>query len=374
MGSSSDPRIVCPKCHATYRPPPGGEGSKVRCAKCRAVFRAFCEEASQPSPSADRTLVELSGSAFPDAPPLGAIVGDCEIVDLLGEGGMGVVYKAVRRTLRRTVALKVLPPSVRETKPELAERFLTEAQIAANLDHKNIVTVYNADRDGARIFIEMELVEGGSVAKLLQEGPLSEQEATRIVVCVAEALGYAHARGIVHRDVKPENILLTPQGEAKIADFGLAGNVLDKREEGLAADAVAEGSASLERGRIMGTPPYMSPQQCRGEPVDGRTDIYALGAAFHALLCGRLPFDDANPMVILVRQQEDPVPDVRKLAPRVSERAWNVIRKAMAKDLKDRYATCRELVQDLTGTESGAPGALGFWDDFSKMVKGVRRG
>ena len=369
---------VCPHCGTRYGLPADALGKRARCARCRGLFVAGPARAGEPlanpSPEASAGGGNPLPSKFPDAPPLGSVVGDCQIVDMVGEGGMGVVYKAVRRILKRVVALKVLPPSVSGRNPNYARRFLTEARLAAGLSHPNVVAVFNAGRDGGFVFIEMEFVEGRSLADLLKEGPVAEREAVRIVRAAAEALDYAHRRGVVHRDVKPENILLTNQGAVKITDFGVAGYVWDKRETGLVSDALA--FHAKEGGALLGTPRYMSPQQCRGEPVDGRADVYALGAICFALLCGRAPFDDLDASVLLDRHQKDPVPDIRKVRPGVSERAWGAIRKAMAKELKDRFASCGEfaaaLAEEADAPHGGADAAGEFWKSFASMVRGAK--
>ena len=420
-------KVVCPHCKETYTLPAKARNRPLRCAKCRTVFRASTDEkpdaasagapeASKPQsdepPSSDSqgsdseissrqygavshsgmSLSEAEGaeagarkrlkSHFPDAPPIGSVIGDCELTDLLGEGGMGIVYKAVRRTLKRIVALKVVPRSVARRAPTYGPRLITEAQAAAGLSHPNIVLVYNAGKDADHVFMEMEFVPGRSLKSITKEGPLSELEATRIAKAVGEALGYSHERGIVHRDIKPDNIMLTNDGIVKVTDFGLAGNVWDASEEGLTADASAADASQKKAGAIMGTVGYMSPQQCRGEPLDGRTDIYALGATFYALLCGRSPFKHPNPVIVLQRHQKEPVPDIRKLNPNVSGATWAVIQKAMAKELEDRYQTCEEFVEALSGssTATGQSGkassdqADDFMASFAKMLSGVKKG
>lgn len=374
MCATNGLRTLCPQCGARQRLRPQAVGKRVRCAKCAFVFQPVPFEPApspQQAPSADSAF----RSAFPDAPPLGHVIGDCRLVDYLGEGGMGIVYKAVRRLLRRTVALKVLPKSVSQRSPEYARRFATEAQVAASLRHPNIVLVFNAGWDGDCVFMEMEYVEAKPLSHHLREGSLSEREAVRIVSCAAQALDYAHRMGIVHRDVKPENILLTPQGEVKITDFGVAGSVWDRRETGLVAEASSGGAK--DSGAILGTPRYMSPQQCRGEPVDGRTDVYALGATCFALLAGRPPFDDEDFAAILRRQQTEPLPDIRQINPRVSDRAWSAIQKAMAKEVDERFPTCSEFAAALVGGPPAAGGEGGadpdaFWKSFAEMVRGVK--
>ena len=419
-------KVVCPKCQEAYKLPAKARNRPLRCAKCRTVFRASVpdtqgadssarsgEQASDSAESSapasedsdssvsSRGNVEASGSGtrssqaseaesggpksftshFPDAPPIGSVIGDCEIMELLGEGGMGIVYKAVRRTLKRIVALKVVPKSVAKRSPTYGPRLISEAQSAARLSHPGIVIVFNAGKDGDHVFMEMEFVPGQSLKSITKEGALSELEAIRIVKTAAGALGYAHDHGVVHRDIKPDNIMLTNDGIVKVADFGLAGNIWDRREEGLTEDAASVDPSLMKAGAIMGTAGYMSPQQCRGEPLDGRTDIYALGATFYALLCGHSPFKHPNPVIVLQKHQKEPVPDIRKLNSNVSDETWEVIQKAMAKELDDRYQSCQELIDALSAPrktegdigQGGADQADDFMASFAKMLSGVKK-
>ena len=381
-------KVVCPQCEAAYQVPDHVKLTRFRCKKCKAVFEAGNAESEKTSsslPSVDGTMSDVTAarkevdSHFPDAPAIGDVIGDCKITDFLGEGGMGVVYKAVRQTLKRIVALKVVPESVNERCPTYGPRLISEAQAAAGLQHPNITMVYNAGRDGGTVFLEMEFVPGQSLKGVIKKAPMSEIEATRVIRSTAKALSYASENGIVHRDIKPDNIMLTNDGVVKVADFGLAGNVWDKEEAGLAEDATKIDPKQTKAGAIMGTLGYMSPQQCRGEPLDGRTDVYALGATFYALLCGHPPFQHPNPVVVLKLHQTEPVPDIREETPHVSEHAWEVIQKAMAKELTDRYQTGDEMAEAL----AAAPGAEGeeaeegdadeFMASLAKMLGGAKK-
>jgi len=380
-------RVVCPKCGAAYKLPAAAKQPRARCSKCKTVFDTAQHvedsgvQGDSPSPS-DSTPRKKPRSRFQDAPAIGDVIGDCHITDVLGEGGMGIVYKAVRRMLKRQVALKVLPKSIAERAPAYVERFIKEAQSAARLSHPNIVAVYNVGKDGDQAYMEMEFVPGRSLRGIINEGPLSELEATRIAKITADALSYAHEEGIIHRDIKPDNIMLTNDGTVKVADFGLAANVWDRSETAVSEEAPSEGAEPPKGGITVGTPQYMSPQQCRGETVDGRTDIYALGATFYALLCGHAPFVHKSPMIVMARQQTDPVPDIREENANVSDHTWAVILKAMAKELEDRYQSCEELVEALSapagdeaeGQQTGGKPPDEFWDSFAKMVGGAKKG
>ena len=194
----------------------------------------------------------------------------------LGQGGMGTVYLAIDTRLKRNVALKVLPKEMAADEAAV-KRFLREARVAARLNHPNVVAVYDVDRQRGFCFLVMELVDGRTASELLREGPLSWTEATRLVADACRGLVAAHEAGLVHRDIKPSNIMRTNDGLVKLADFGLA-KVMD--DPGPAKNPLTQS------GTILGTPHYMSPEQCRGEPVDARSDLYSLGATYYTLLAG----------------------------------------------------------------------------------------
>lgn len=260
-----------------------------------------------------------------------------EIEEQIGGGGMGVVYRAVDRRLQRTVALKFLPPEWGRD-PKAKERFLVEARAAAALDHPNICPVYEISETAeGRLFLVMPLYEGGSLAERLSAGQFGVRDALRIVVEAARGLGHAHRAGIVHRDIKPANLMLTSEGTVKILDFGLA--------------KFAGGQALTATGTLMGTPAYMSPEQARGVELDGRTDIWSLGAVLYEMLESRRLFGGANHSVlhaILDRKTEilfgahTPV-EVRRVLARMLER-----------DRDARYASCEELLRDLEAIPAAA--------------------
>ena len=317
-----------------------------------------------------------AGSRFPDAPGPGALVGDCRIVEKLGEGGMGVVYQAVRRVLKRTVALKVLPPSIRTWMPGCGERFVREAQSAARLEHPHAVTVYNAGDDEGLAYIEMEYVVGSPLAEAIREGPLKEAEAARIGAAVARVLGVAHEEGIIHRDIKPGNVMLRRDGEPKVSDFGLAGptrgadHAAADAEDGAAATAPDGDERITSPGVVLGTLGYMAPEQLAGEAVDGRADLYALGVTLYHALTGEIPFGPE-------RTAETEVPDVRAKRPDVSDRMREAIRVATARDADERHEDGEELAAALApadGPMGDADGgdASAFWQSFSRMLRGVR--
>jgi|GEM_PF-589202 len=261
-------------------------------------------------------------------------IGHYTIVSELGRGGMGVVYKAHEESLNRHVALKVLGEHLADDE-SYVQRFLREAQSAAKLNHPNIVQVYATGRDGERHFIALEYISGTSLQKLLRDhGKMDSRKAARIILQTAAGLEAAHEAGIVHRDIKPANILLTDRGLVKIADFGLA--------------LLAGGASRLTAtGMFMGTPGYLSPEQCLDRDVDHRTDIYSLGVTFFEMLTGGIPFKADSPLALLRQIIEVEPPDVRDLNPEVDEATRSILKRMMVKDKNQRYPSCRELISDL---------------------------
>ncbi|MEO7368008.1 MAG: serine/threonine-protein kinase [Gemmatimonadaceae bacterium] len=252
----------------------------------------------------------------------------------LGRGGMGIVYLARDITLDRQVALKVLPTDLAEN-PDTKERFLREARTAAHLSHPNIVPIYHAEEIGGHAFFAMGFIEGESLAQRLSaRGPLPVAEAVRYLKEVAWALAYAHARGVIHRDVKPENILIDRgSGRALVTDFGIA---RDKRQEGLTAT-----------GNVLGTVHYMSPEQAAGDFLDGRSDLYALGVVGYYIMSGVFPFDSDSASAILVAHVTKDAPPLASVAPSVPESLAGVIDRSLAKDPNDRYPSGEDFAEAL---------------------------
>jgi len=261
-------------------------------------------------------------------------IGHYSIVSELGRGGMGVVYKAHEESLNRFVALKVLGKHLSED-DSFVERFKREAQSAAALNHPNIVQVYSIDEfDGQHCFA-MEYVQGTSIQQMIKsQGPLDPVAAGRLILQAASGLGAAHGHGIVHRDIKPANLMVDERGLVKITDFGLA--------------LLAAGATRLTAtGTFMGTPGYLSPEQCLDQEVDQRTDIYSLGVTLYEMLTGVTPLHADSPLALL-RQIIDVEPkDVGELRPEVPETLRAILRMMMAKKPEDRYADCSALTDDL---------------------------
>jgi hypothetical protein len=312
----------------------------------RRKLQQFLDQTAQP------------GDAAP--PPLPRVEG-YEVIDVLGAGGMGVVYKALQVALRRPVALKMILAG-----PVVAEadrrRFRTEAEAAARLNHPNIVQVYEVGEQDQRPFLALEFVPGGSLAEQLQDGPLPPRRAAEVLAVLAGAVRHAHEQGIVHRDLKPANVLLTEQGVPKVADFGLA-KLLDADQ------------AQTRTGAILGTPGYMAPEQALGRAGDvgPRTDVYALGAILYELLTGRPPFTGATVLETLEQVRSlDPVPP-RRVQPHCPRDLETVCLKCLEKDPARRYQSAQALAEDLGRFREGRPVLARPTPARERLAKWARR-
>jgi tetratricopeptide (TPR) repeat protein/tRNA A-37 threonylcarbamoyl transferase component Bud32 len=288
----------------------------------------------------------------------GQTVGRYRILSMLGEGGMGKVYLAEDQLLGRKVAMKFLPPkSVADERAR--KRLIREARAAATLDHPNICSIYEVGSDGNQSFIVLQHVEGETLAARLKRQPLELREALAAAVQVAEALAAAHERGIIHRDIKPENIMLTARGQVKVLDFGLAKVTRDQ----VRLDHEGETATMLSTpGIVMGTVPYMSPEQVRGEDLDGRSDMFSFGAVLYELLTGRrlVEAKSVAEMISAILTAEPP-PLVGSSA--VSPRLEQLVRRCLEKDAVRRYPSLGDVVGELEGVrgeyESGRAVATG---------------
>ncbi len=269
-----------------------------------------------------------------DVPAPPAAFGRYRVRNALGAGGFGAVYLCQDTQLDRPVAVKVLRggPEVSQTG---AERFLQEARRLAQLSHPGIVTVHDVGLDGGQVYIVSDFLEGPDLGRWLADNRPSWQEAARIAAAVADALAHAHARLIVHRDVKPANIIITPDRGPVLVDFGLG---LDEA-----------GAGGSELGIISGTPAYMAPEQVAGAAhrIDGRTDIHSLGVVLYEMLCGHLPFRASNTRELLRQVSDDEPQPPRQLRPEIPPELERACLKSLAKRLQDRYTTASDFAEDL---------------------------
>jgi eukaryotic-like serine/threonine-protein kinase len=319
----------CSRCHAENR-----DDSKF-CGNCAAPLGTQAHAGLGPEAG---SLTKTLGIPVRDLKPGALIAGKYRIIEEVGAGGMGVVYKAEDLKLKRCVALKFLPPHLMDS-PELKERFLVEAQAAAALSHPNICVIHEVGESEDRPYIAMEYVEGETLRDRVKKGPMKTEEALDIVSQIAAGLGEAHAKGIIHRDIKSANIMITTKGRAKVMDFGLA---------------KLRGGSSLTRTQTtLGTVAYMSPEQARGEELDQRTDIWSLGVVLYELLAGKLPFrGDHDQTLIYSILQKEPESLV-KIRPALSPELDHIVFQALTKKASDRYRTMEELRDDLAAIAEG---------------------
>ncbi|NMB11853.1 MAG: Stk1 family PASTA domain-containing Ser/Thr kinase, partial [Firmicutes bacterium] len=287
-----------------------------------------------------------------------------EIEDRIGEGGMALVYRAKDRLLHRWVAVKILREQYASDE-DFVERFRREAQAAASLSHPNVVNIYDVGEVQNTYYIVMEYVRGINLKELIRkEGKLTPELSVDIALQVAAALGHAHRNHLVHRDIKPHNILITDEGRVKVTDFGIARAVST--------------STLTQTGLVIGSVHYFSPEQARGGVSSEQSDIYSLGIVLYEMLTGTVPFTGETPIAVALQQLQDPVPSPRKLDPSIPKPLEDVILKALAKEPQERFRSAEEFIQALqkTGIETdvsvawanGETGeSLGGWEE-TRMV------
>lgn len=265
-----------------------------------------------------------------------------QVLGKLGQGAMATVFKAKQLSLDRIVAIKVLPKRLSENR-EFVDRFYKEGRAAAKLNHPNIVGAYDVGEAMGYHFFVMEYIDGKTVYDMLKDAkPIEEKEALGIVVQVAKALQHAHNKGLIHRDVKPKNIMITSAGIVKLADMGLAREVDDYK------------SATAEAGRAYGTPYYISPEQIRGEVnIDARADVYSLGATFYHMVTGRVPFEGPSPSAVMHKHLKEPITPPDHVNTRLTSAIGEIIEVMMAKNAADRYQSMSEVLEDLEAALRG---------------------
>ena len=259
------------------------------------------------------------------------IAGRYELQELVGSGGMSNVFRAYDRLLERAVAIKVLHEQFGRD-DDYVERFRREARAVAQLAHPNIVTVIDRGEEDGRQYIVFEYVEGENLKALVSDGPLLVDEALRLGLQVARALDFAHSRGLVHRDVKPQNVLLNEDGQAKVTDFGIARSL--------------DVQGVTQTGTVLGTSDYIAPEQARGEQVNQKTDVYSLGIVLFELLTGDVPYEGDNFVAVAMQHVNQPVPSLLERRPDAPVRVARAVQQAMAKDPKER-PEMSELVEEL---------------------------
>lgn len=303
-----------------------------------------------PGGISDTDLHELSGRAGAARRSqeswVGKKFGRLEVVGVLDAGGMGTVLEGFDTAIQRRVAIKVLHPHLADD-PSLRARFLAEARAAGKLSHPHVITIYEVAETAESPYLVMEYADQGSAADhVALYGAYSVDEATRLAIEACRGLAAAHAMGLVHRDVKPANLLLTAGGSVKVSDFGIA------------KATHSAGVQLTQTGQIVGTPNFMSPEQCEGKPVDARSDIYSLGAAYYSLLVGETPFNDQESLVSVINAHcNAPPPDPRKVDPSVPSWCAAVIERAMAKRPEDRFGDIAAMEEALCSRNAKANGA-----------------
>jgi serine/threonine-protein kinase len=349
-------KVSCPHCEERVEFDPSGD-KPARCTGCDYEFYpsaiigaedlARLRDGYGPRPLAGSGVVP------------GQRMGRYEIIEELGRGGMGVVCRARDLSSGEAVALKLLPPEVHSSQ-EHVRAFLREADAVQRLEHRGIAPVLEVGCHGGRYYFAMERVEGSSLAEVIERGRLLPGEAARIVAEAARAVGAAHRAGVIHRDIKPKNIMVAPDGRAVVLDFGLS-SLWDEPEE--------------SDGRIVGTPAYISPEQARAEsspPVGPASDVYSLGAVLYEAVTGQAPYTGVDGPAVVARVLRSSPPPPRTFSPGLNPRLEGIILKAMARRPESRYAGADELADDLErfrvgdSVRAGKPGLAvrlrsGFW-------------
>jgi tetratricopeptide (TPR) repeat protein len=340
--------MVCPRCHT-----PNPEGTLV-CLQCSTPFTlddTTMPVISQPDFSATQAIENQSTWVQPTSPesypqvmlqPGQLLAGRYQIVKMLGEGGMGAVYRARDLELEREVAVKVIRPELARN-AQILQRFKQELILARQVTHRNIIRIFDLGQAEGMRFITMEFIEGEDVAQILtRRSKLPAPEAGAIIAQVARGLEAAHHEGVVHRDLKPQNIMIDGTGKASVMDFGIARSM--------------DASNMTRTGALVGTPTYMSPEQAQGQKVDARSDLYTLGIIFYELLTGTPPFEADNPMATLVRRIQEKAKPVIEVEPTVPKPVNDLVMKMLATNPEERHQSATEVLADLDAYEAQRTG------------------
>ncbi|HZL86214.1 MAG TPA: protein kinase [Candidatus Krumholzibacteria bacterium] len=329
--------MICPRCGSINT-----DAAEI-CASCGADL--FSDAPTLPAPSSGpraENLGEWRRRRESLTLPIGFEIGKrYRVVTFLGRGGMGAVYRVHDRELERDVSLKLISSEMDEN-PLVQESFKREIQLSSIVTHRNVLRVYDLGESEGVKFLTMQYVDGEDLAHLLRrEGPLPVDRAVGIFLQICEGVAAAHEQGVLHRDLKPQNVMVDQAGHAYVTDFGLARS---SHQSSLAAS-----------GAVMGTPDYMSPEQVRGQQVDSRTDIYALGVMFFQMLIGKLPFQGASSYEVMMQRVQHEAPSVRALNPEVPERFAKLVQKCLSMNPEDRYRSVQEVVADLAMAKPRKP-------------------
>jgi len=270
-----------------------------------------------------------------------AKIGRYEIKSEFGRGGMSTVYRAYDPSFDREVAIKVLPREMMHD-PQFRARFEREIKMVAGLEHPAIVPVYDVGEEDGQPYFVMRFMTGGSLSDLIAKGRISVYDTAQIIARIAPGLTYAHRKGVIHRDLKPDNILFDDEGDPFISDFGIA--------------KLTEATGNLTVSGVIGTPAYMSPEQAQGHEIDSRSDIYGLGVIVYQMLSGQQPYSADTPMGVVVKHITDPVPEILNMVPSLPIDVDQIIRSSMAKDKTKRYSTAVELAKALNMVAFGNEG------------------
>jgi serine/threonine protein kinase/tetratricopeptide (TPR) repeat protein len=318
----------------------------MKCAKCgfeNAAGVAFCGRcgtslaaAGQGTPDSPTLTIETPKPVFP---PGRLLAGRFEVIEEIGTGGMGTVYRVLDRKVGEEMALKVLKPEVAAS-PAIVERFKNELRLARRISHKNVCRLYELHEEAGTYFITMEYVRGEDLkTRIHRDGRLSARDTLTLACQIAEGLAEAHRLGVIHRDLKPQNIMIDPQGNVRIMDFGIARQLA--------------GPDLTAAGMLVGTPHYMSPEQAAGETVDARTDIYSLGAILFEMVTGQPPFEGATGLAVAMKHRTEPARHPRELNAEVPEELDRLILKCLAKKREERYQGAGELLSEVARIGEG---------------------